>query len=166
MKKHHLFLLIICLLLVASLAFPAAPVKSTPITHSVIYEVSDLNEFPGRIVEGDTLHIKKIMDQLSEKEGKNISFKIFKKIPGQANAPVPFDNAIVWRKGSTDEVAQEYYAHPPLAVGTYNFQITSTRRSGSGILEAPITSTREVEVISKTNAPEVKKIREEGDNDT
>ncbi len=165
MKKHHLFLLIICLLLVASLAFPT-PTPATAVTHSIIYEVSDLNDFPGKIVEGDTLHIKKIMDQLSEKEGKKISFTISKKITGQANTPVPFDNAIVWRKGSTDDVAQEYYAHPPLSVGTYNFEISSIRTSGGGILEKPVVLNREVEVISKTNAPEVKKIREEGDNDT
>ena len=164
MKKHHLFLLIICLLLVASLAFPA--IASNTSTHPIIYEVSDLNDLPATIVEEDRLHIKKNMDQLSEKEGKQISFKISKKITGQANSPVPFDNEIVWRKGSTDDVAQEYYAHPPLAVGTYNFEITSTRRSGSGILEKPVVMNHEVEVISKNNVVEAKKIREEGDNDT
>ena len=78
MKKHHLFLLIVCLLLVASLAFPAAAPKSTPTVHPIIYEVSDINEFPGKIIEGDTLHIKKIMDQLSEKEGKQISLKSYR----------------------------------------------------------------------------------------
>lgn len=165
MKKHHLFLLIVCLLLVASLAFPSAPSKSEAI-HPVIYEVSDINDFPGKIVEGDTLHIKKIMDQLSAKEGKHIHFKIFKKITGQADAPVPFNNEIVWRKGSTDDIAQKYYAHPPLSAGTHRFEITSTRTSGGGILEKPIVINREVEVIPKTNLVEAKKVREEGDNDT
>ena len=165
MKKHHLFLLIVCLLLVASLAFPAAAPKSTPTVHPIIYEVSDINEFPGKIIEGDTLHIKKIMDQLSEKEGKQISFKISKKVTGQANAPIPFDNTIVWRKGSTDDVAQEYYAHPPLTTGTYNFEVTSIRRSGFGILEKPSVINREVKVISASNLVEAQKIRE-GDNHT
>ena len=165
MKKHHLFLLIICLLLVASLAFPAAPSKPTPTTHATIYEVSDLNDFPGRTVEGDTLHVKKIMNQLSPKEGQQISFKISKKITGQTNVPVPFDNTTVWRKGSTDDVAQEYYAHPPLSVGTYNFEITSTRTSGGGILEKPNVINHEVEVIPKTNLIEAQKIRE-GDDHT
>ena len=164
MKKHHLFLLIVCLLLVASLAFPAAAPK-TAATSPIVYEVSDLNDFPGKIVEGDTLHIKKIMDQLSEKEGKNISFKISKKITGQANAPIPFDNTTVWRKGSSDDVVQEYYAHPPLSVGTHNFEITSIRTTGSGILEKPVVLNHEVKVISKNDVIEAQKIRE-GDDHT
>ncbi len=165
MKKHHLFLLIVCLLLVASLAFPHVLSQSAT-SHPVIYEVSDINDFPGRIVEEDTLHIKKIMDQLSAEEGKQISFKISKKVTGQANVPVPFDNTLVWRKGSTDDIAQEYYAHPPLTPGTYNFELTSIRTSGGGIQEKPMIINREVEVIPKTNLVEAKKIREEGDNDT
>ncbi len=164
MKKHHLFLLIICLLLVASLAFPATNPAPTA-THPITYEVGDINEFPGRIVEHDTLSIKKIMDQLSEKEGKEIHFKIFKEVPGQAATPVPFDETTAWLKGSTDEVAQEYYTVPPLPVGKYNFVITSTRKSGSGILEKPVISNREVEVISASNLVEAQKIRE-GDDHT
>jgi hypothetical protein len=168
MKKHHLFLLVVCLLLVASLAFPATSLQTnaTPTTHAITYEVSDVNDFPGKVVEGDTLYVKKIMDQLSEKEGKKISLKIFKKVTGQAPTPFPFDETPVWLKGSTDDIAQEYYALPPLKVGTYDFIITSIRTSGGGIQEKPVVTNREVEVISKNNVVEAKKIREEGDNDT
>lgn len=167
MKRHHLFLLIVCLLLVASLAFPAAsPQASAALTHPIIYEVSDVNDFPGRVVEGDSLYVKKIMDQLSPKEGKNISFKIFKRIIGQAPAPYHFDNTTVWLKGSTDDTSQEYYTLPPLTPGTYNFVITIIRTSGAGIAEKPVIMHRDVEVIPKSNVIEAKKIREEGDNDT
>jgi hypothetical protein len=163
MKKHHLFLLIVCLLLVASLAFPIGLPRST--NHSIIYEVSDVNDFPGKIVEGDTLYIKKFMDQLSEKENKQIRFTISKKTIGQAPTAIPFDNSTAWIKGSVDEVAQEYYTSPPLSPGTYNFLINSIRTSGSATLEKAVVTNREVEVIPKKNLVEVQKIRE-GDDHT
>ena len=162
MKKHHLFLLIICLLLVASLAFPASASKpSITIIYPIIYEVIDLNDLPGKIAENDTLYIKKIMDQLSEKEGENISFKIFK----QNTIPVPFDDTTVWIKGRADEIAQEYYILPPLPVGAYDFIFTIKRISGSGIPQPIVASKYKIEVISKTNVTEAISIQE-GDNYT
>jgi len=163
MKKHHLFLLIVCLLLVASLAFPIPLPRST--NHSIIYEVSDINDFPGKIVEGDTLYIKKFMDQLSEKENKQIKFTISKKTLDQKAIPISFDDTTVWLKGSVDEVAEEYYASPPLSPGTYVFLVTSTRTSGHGTLEKPSVISHQVEVIPKENLVEVQKIRG-GDNHT
>jgi hypothetical protein len=159
MKKHHLFLLIVCLLLVASLAFPVA----TP--HSIIYEVSDLNDLPGRMVEGDALWIKKIMDQLSEKEGKHISFTISKQMVGKAPTPVPFNDLTKWIKGNADEVPQEYYLVPYLSAGMYLFVITIIRTNGSGSAQAPVTYKYGVEVIPANNVIETQKIRE-GDNHT
>jgi hypothetical protein len=165
MKKHHLFLLIVSLLLVASLALPTT-VPQMPVTSPIIYEVSDLNDFPGKIVENDTLYIKKIMDQLSAKEGKKIHFTISKQVTGRSSTPFPFDDRTVLLKGSTDDTAQEYYALPPLSPGTYDFIITSIRTSGAGIAEKPVVMKREVKVISKNDEVTAKKIREEGDNDT
>ena len=163
MKKHHLFLLIICLLLVASLAFPASASKpSTTIIYPIIYEVIDLNDLPGKIVENDTLYIKKIIDQLSEKERKNISFKIFKQ---NTPIPVPFDDTTVWIKGRADEIAQEYYTLPLLPVGAYDFIFTIIRISGSGTPQPKVTSKYKIEVISKTNVTEAISIRE-GDDHT
>ena len=143
----------------------AQAIPPTPATHAIIYETSNLNDFPGKIIENDLLFIKKIMDQFSDQEGQQVHFKILNEIAGKAPIPFHFNDTTVWIKSSADEAAQEYYALPPLPTGTYKFEFTNKKTAGSGALPTSTIYNREVKVISATNLVEVQKIRG-GDNDT
>lgn len=156
MKKHHIFLLIVALLIVASLAFPTA--SNDLRQNSTIYNAYNLDEIPGRIVQGDTLYIKKSINPFSDIERVEVAFDILEKVPGKQDIAVPYDRTPILMKGEQDDEPEPYYhvvfAHP----GTYVIRFLPSTYYQN---KPPYDHT--IEVISATNKTEIRRIRDEED---
>ncbi len=153
MKKHHLFLLIVSLLLVAALAFPAPVQKST--VQPVIYNAFNMDEIPAMMVCGDTLHIKQCINPFSDIEKVEVGFEVFLKVPGKQDTSIPYNKTPILMKGEEDDQPEPYYEitfpHP----GTYIIRFMP-----SSFYQNKPPCEHVVEVISPTDKTGVRKIRD------
>lgn len=155
MKKHHLFLLIVCLLLVASLAFPQVSEFE-----QTVYQADDLNEIPAVIVANDRLYIKKVM---YTPRNTHVQIEIFKVKHGHAPEKINYHLQSFLIKGTNDDVPEDYYLIT-LPVGKYMLHITCTPHFGT-MAETRSVVNHELEVIHQTNKKEIHLIRQ-GDDGT
>lgn len=153
MKKHHLFLLIVSLLLVASLAFPGSPEHST--IQPVGYYAFNMDDLPSSIVQGDTVYIKKSINPFSDTEKIEVSFEILQKIPGKQDLSIPYSKTPVLMKGENDDQPEPYYRVTFPQPGTYVIRFHPSTYYNT---KSPIDHT--IEVVVPTNKTAVRKIRD------
>ena len=153
MKKHHIFLLIVALLIVASLAFPVSSQNSA--VQPVIYNAFNMDEIPSTMVYGDILNIKKYINPFSDVEKIEVGFELFLKVPGKQDLPVSYNKTPILMKGEEDDQAESYYQivfpHP----GTYIIRFMP-----SSYYQNKLPYEHVIQVIAPTNLSEVKKIRD------
>ncbi len=119
MKNHHLFLLVVSLLLAASFVFPTTPLSlSTPPTppapteHS-IRMINDSNDMPATLLTNDVLKIKVKQDELSSVQNNTVShLELLAKDPATAaeinllkEKAIPIEEI----QTGSDEVPQKYH---------------------------------------------------------
>lgn len=111
MKKHHLFLLVIALLLVAALAFPAhhAPAQVRSAHQHATYNVFALDQIPQKVFYGDTINIKKSINAFSDTQKTDVSFELLQKISGKPDRIIPFNQTPILMKGEPDDQPEPYY---------------------------------------------------------
>lgn len=153
MKKHHIFLLIVALLIVASLAFPSSTHQTN--IQPAIYNAFNLDEIPGRIVLGDTLYIKKSINPFSDIERVEVTFDIFEKVPGKQDIPVAYNRTAILMKGEQDDQPEPYYkvffTHP----GSYVIRFLP-----STYYQNKLPYNHPIDVIAPTNIMDVRRIRD------
>ena len=117
LRRHHLFILIVSLILVVAFIFPeqqrwSIDAEDIPKGSSHIWIVDDIDDIPGDIVSNDCLYIKKVMDKAFSTKYATIlpdTLKIFKKNPNGTEELILENPRIVLIKSTSDDTTQEYY---------------------------------------------------------